>query len=113
MTANTPQTKKAKGSRLEKKFASLIRQKGLDKNAKRQLMSGASYLKGDIYTTLPYSIECKNTEKHKIWEEWNQAVEQCPLGKDPVLVISGNYRPILVTMEANDWLNLVKEAKND
>jgi len=104
-----PAGKKKKGARLERKLASLIRQKGLDKDAKRMPLSGAfDHLKSDIYTRLPYSFECKNQERVKLWEWWAQAKEQAKLAEKPVLVISGNYRPILAVVEIDTLLDLLK-----
>jgi hypothetical protein len=104
-----PAGKRQKGSRLERKFAQLIRMKGLDSNAKRMVLSGADWaLKSDIYTALPFHFECKNQEKVKLWEWWEQARNQTNY-KPPVLVVSGNYRPILCILDANDFLNLIKQ----
>ena len=106
------QGKKHKGSRLERKVASLIRQKGLDKDCKRMVLSGADWaFRGDILTKLPYMIECKNNERHNIWKEWDQAKDQEKPMKPAVLCISGNYRPILAVMEIDTFLNLVKEVE--
>ena len=101
--------RKAKGSRLERKVASLIRAKGLDSNCKRMPLSGGfSHLPGDIYTNLPYAFECKNTERHRIWEEWAQAQSQASISEKPILVISGNHRPILAVLDISDLLNLLQ-----
>ena len=56
----TSKSKKAKGSRFEQFIAEQIRESGLDLNARRQPLSGAGYDKGDIKTTIPFTIECKN-----------------------------------------------------
>jgi len=114
MKANTTASKKAKGSRLERRVAQLIRQKGLDKGASRMPLSGAFWsLPGDVYTKLAVTFECKNTERHKIWQEWSQAVSQKRLATDPVLVISGNNRPILAVMDIDYYLNLLLEVKQN
>lgn len=111
MIAKTHKSKKAKGRRLELKVASLIREAGLDKNASRMPLSGAFWaLPGDIKTNLPLTIECKNTERHRIWKEWEEAVNRnCP-SNDPVLVISGNNRPILAVIDINFLLILLRAA---
>lgn len=100
----------AKGKRLENKIASLWRSKigGL---AMRTPGSGnGTKFKEDVYTQY-YSIECKNQEKVKLWEWWEQTVSEKHLAKPPVLAVSGNFRPILVVMSVDDWLDLVHEAK--
>ena len=90
-------------------MAQLIRHKGLDDNAQRMPLSGAwSHLPTDIYTSLPYSFECKNQEKVKLWEWWEQARGQARMGKPPVLIISGNFRPMLAVMDVELLLNFLK-----
>ena len=101
-----PASAKQKGSRLERRCASDLRSKGLDKNAKRMPLSGGfSHLKGDIYTSLPVHFECKNQERVQFWKFWEQCEQQCPMAQTPILVISGNYRPIRVVMRWEDYLN--------
>jgi hypothetical protein len=94
MTANTPASKKQKGTRLEKEVAKRITEVlgeyGI--KAKRMPMSGAiEGFKSDIFINLPVSIECKNSEKWTIPEWWDQASSQAGLGKMPILVMSRNY----------------------
>lgn len=105
-------SKRAKGKRLEAKVAELIREKGLDDNAKRMPGSGAfEGFKTDIYTKLPYSWEIKNQETVKLWEWWKQARDQSTIAKPPVLCVGGNYRPILVVMDLNTFLEKLLECK--
>lgn len=99
----------AKGKRLENQIAGLMRSK-LKDMAIRQSGSGSGARKGDIYNRY-FSLECKNQEKVKLWEWWDQTKSQVQFNKPAALAISGNYRPILIVMEINDWLDLVKEAK--
>ena len=67
---------------------------------------------GDILTDLPLHIECKNQERITFWKFWAQASEQCPLGQDPVLVISANNRPIVAVVDIDFLLNLLKTEKD-
>jgi hypothetical protein len=91
----------------------LIRRKGLDPDAKRMPLSGAfSHLPGDIYTRLPYHFEAKNQERVRFWEWWEQARSQCPGGHQPVLVISGAFRPTLAVVDIDLLLNLLKIEKD-
>jgi len=114
MKANKTSSKKAKGSRLEKLVASEIRRKGIDKEARRMILSGASYLKGDVWCpNIPYQFECKNNERHNIWKEWEQTEDQCQMNSKPILVISGNYRPALCVLKLDDLLNLIKIEKEN
>lgn len=123
MKANTFRSRKAKGTRLEHKVAALIREKGLDEGAKRMIGSGAfSGWSTDLFTKLPYSFEIKNQETVSLWKWWTQAKDQSTIAKPPVLVIGGNFRPILAAMDINTFLEmlltikqleeLLEEAKN-
>lgn len=104
--AKTTASKKAKGSRLENKVAGLYRHYGLFPNAKRQLLSGGGYLKGDIYKGVDdwACDECKCHENIAIPEWWGQTKVQCGINQEPVLHISSNRRPIVTV-----WL--AKTAK--
>lgn len=105
VTANTPASRKAKGSRLERKVAELIRRKKLDPKAQRMPLSGAwSHLPADIYTSLDIHIECKNQERVKLWEWWNKIRDK----RNPILCISGNHRPILAVVDVEYLLDLLK-----
>ena len=104
------QGKRQKGSRLERKVAELIRRFDLDKNAKRMVLSGGDWaFRGDINTILPFTFECKSQEKMKFWEWWQQAEDQAKPMKPPVLVHSSNYRPIIVSMKIETFLDILKE----
>ena len=104
-----PQSARAKGKRLEREIASLIRRKGLDEKASRMPLSGAdSMWKGDIRTRLPYSFEAKNQERIQLWDWWDQTRAQCPGGHQPILCISGNFRPILAVIDIDLLLNLLR-----
>jgi len=105
--------KKKKGKRLERKVAQLLRSSGLDPKARPSFQSGAQWAwKSDIYTSIPFSIECKNAERIRLWDFWEQAESQRKSYKPPVLMISSNFRPILATMKFEDWLSLVKELQD-
>ena len=99
----------AKGRSLELSVAAQIRRKGLDRGAKRMHRSGGiDHRKGDVFTSLPYSIECKAQERVQLWDWWNQARDQARLGRPPVLVIGGDNRPVLAVVDVNTLLDLLK-----
>ena len=103
---------KAKGTRLEKEIARKLRDNDLDKDAKRMILSGASYLKGDIYTNLPITIEAKNQEKWKLYEWYIQAVaENTASGKIPMVVCSRNREDIYAFLSFDDLIFLMQLAK--
>lgn len=107
-----PAGKKRKGKRLEHKFAKMIRRKGLDPKAKRMVLSGGDWaFPSDIYTNLPFMFECKNQERVSFWAWWDQAKAQEKIHKPAILVFSGNYRPVMVAMEGDTFLNLLLELK--
>jgi len=101
-----PQSARQKGKRLERKVAKLIREK-LGIKAYRTPLSGAAEgFKGDIWVEgLPFYWECKNRERINIWQEWQKIRDY----KNPILVISGNFRPILVVMDIELFLEILKK----
>ena len=103
--------KKQKGARLENKVVKIFKRSGLVENAKRSFQSGAHWSwKSDIYAPgLNFQIECKNQERIRIWDWWDQAESQRKAYKPPVLMLTSNHRPILAVMNIEDWVNLVKE----
>lgn len=110
-----PAGKKKKGARLENKVVKELVRSGLVPKAKRSFQSGAHWSwKSDIYAPgLNYMIECKNQERIRLWDFWEQASSQRKPYAPPVLMVSSNFRPILVVMDLNDWINLVKEAREN
>ena len=59
----------------------------------------------------PFSIECKNQESLNVWRAWEQASENS--GKyDPILVIKKNNVKPLVVVDAEYFVNLIKESDN-
>jgi len=101
---------RAKGRRGETAFAKLLREKGIDKNARRMPMSGAlSHFKTDIYTTVPWAVEVKTQERVSLWQWWDQTVEQATPPKNPLLVVGANHRPQLCVLRVEDWADLVRD----
>ena len=113
MTANTAATRKAKGSRAEKKVAERYRHYKVDETAQRMPLSGAmSHFKGDIHKRNDYDWvdEVKNHETVKLGEFWQQAVEQTSGGlRTPVLHVTGNWRPIVTVIRKEDFDALAGE----
>lgn len=112
--ATTPGSKKAKGNRLEKEIAKLYRRKLFPK-AQRMPMSGAMPSnKGDIFKGVydEWMDECKNQEKVKLWEWWEQAKDQCGHYQKPLLHISRNYAENLTVMRTEDYIELRETIKD-
>ena len=115
MTAHTSASKKAKGSRLEREVATAYRHYQIDEKATRMPMSGAmTHFRGDIWKPNDYEYldECKNSEKVKLWEWWNQTKEQASGARIPILHISRNDSPVLTVMAMETYMNLRKEIKD-
>ena len=60
----------------------------------------------------PYSVECKNQEKINIWESYKQADSNSKV-YEPVVVLKRNNHKPLVLVDAEYFVNLHKEKKND
>jgi hypothetical protein len=107
-----PQSKKAKGSRLERNWAELLRGYGLDKMARRMPLSGAfdtPSMKADIFTSLPIHFEVKNQENWSPLEYWKQANEMCG-SRIPVVVMSRNREQIYCFLLGSDFLRILQNA---
>lgn len=57
-------------------IAGLIRESGLDSDARRQPMSGGGFLKGDIHSSIPFTIEVKNQKRVSILDWIDQSKRQ-------------------------------------
>ena len=93
MTINS----KKKGDRFERDVAKQLNKK-FNTNVRRTPMSGGmDNFKGDIIDINPDSIlfdyhwECKNQEKLNIWKALEQARNDKPMGKTPVVVFTKNF----------------------
>jgi hypothetical protein len=108
-----PRSAKAKGSRLEREWAELLRGYGIDKTAKRMPLSGAfndSRMKADILTRLPIHFELKNQENWSPLEYYKQASGVCG-EKMPIIVMSRNREQIYAFLLGSDLLNLIYYAQ--
>lgn len=105
--------RRQKGGRLERKIVKELVRSGLVPTAKRSFQSGAHWSwKSDIYAPgLNYSIEAKNQERVSLWSFWEQAESQRKPYSPPVLMVSGNHRPILAVMDLKDWISVQLELK--
>lgn len=97
---------KRKGSRGERLWVDELRkiydsQSSKDK-VKRVPMSGASWMKGDVVDLNDYDslYEVKNCEQLTIPTWWKQAVREAGSDRTPILVVTQNFRPFYVFMQA-------------
>ena len=108
---------KAKGRRLQQKFMQLLIEK-LDIDSEdiesRSMGAGGEDLimSKAARTKFPYSIECKNQEKLNIWSAWEQANSNRGI-YEPLVVIKRNGTAPLVVLDAENFLDYVKEFNDD
>jgi len=113
MTLNS----KKKGDRFERDVAKQLNKK-FNTNVRRTPMSGGMSIKGDIIDINPDSIlfdyhwECKNQEKLNIWKALEQARNDKPMGKTPVVVFRKNFEKDYACLEFEDFMNLLKTIQD-
>jgi len=111
------QSRKAKGRRLQQQFMQLLIEK-LDIDPEdiesRAMGSGGEDLimSKAARTKFPYSIECKNQESLNIWKAWEQANGNKGL-YEPLVVIKKNGVKPLVVLDAENFLDMIKEFNNE
>ena len=97
---------KQKGNRFERWVASFFRDHGY--NCRRgQQYSGANG-DADVVGAPGIHIECKAVERLNLYDAMAQAVRD---GKEliPVVIHKKNHHKVLVTMHADDWIELYKQ----
>ncbi len=111
------QSRKAKGRRLQQQFMQLLIEKldidpediesrSMGAHGEDLIMSKAARNK------FPYSIECKNQERMNIWSAWEQANENKGLYEPLVVIKKNGVRP-LVVLDAENFLDMIKEFNNE
>jgi len=112
-----PNSKQAKGKRLERFICSQIEEAGLGK-AIRTPGSGSGKIKSDIFSNLDFTIEAKNWNKIKILDWIDQAKEEAKRGnyyKDKWAVVFNDFRikpeftNLYVVIDFWQWLELLKK----
>ena len=111
------QSAKAKGRRLQQKFREMLIEKldihpediesrSMGAGGEDLIMSRAAREK------FPFSIECKNQEKLNIWAAWEQCRGNAQMYQ-PLCLIKKNGTTPLVVLEADVFLDYVKEFNDD
>ena len=113
---------KAKGNEYENRIAKVFSEWwGL--TFRRTPASGGLDWPGDIIlpegawqSKFPFCIECKNSQawslkniftgKGKIWEYWEQSMNETPAGYYPILIFTKNFHRDYFMMKKEDWDNL-------
>ena len=111
------QSRKAKGRRLQQKFMQLLIEKlDIDPEDIESRSMGAGgedlIMSKAARNKFPYSVECKNQEKLNIWSAWDQANSNRGI-YEPIVVIKRNGVPPLVVLEAENFLDYVKEFNDN
>ena len=57
---------------------------------------------------IPYSFECKNTEKLNLWKAIKQCEDNCETRK-PVVIIKRNRSKVYAVIELDNFLKIIKE----
>jgi len=57
---------------------------------------------------IPYSFECKNTERLNLWQSLSQCEGNCQ-DRTPVLIIKRNRSKVYAVIEFDDFTKLIKE----
>ena len=111
------QSRKAKGRRLQQKFMQLLIEKlDIDPEDIESRSMGAGgedlIMSKAARDKFPYSIECKNQERLNIWQAWEQTNNNKGI-YEPMLVIKKNGTSPLVVLNADNFLEYVKEFNNE
>jgi len=111
------QSRKAKGRRLQQQFRELLIEKlGIDPEDIESRSMGAGgedlIMSKAARHKFPYSIECKNQESLNIWKAWEQANGNKGM-YEPLVVIKKNGVKPLVVLDAENFLEMIKEFNND
>ena len=111
------QSRKAKGRRLQQQFRDLLIEKlDIDPEDIESRSMGAGgedlIMSKAARTKFPYSIECKNQEKLNIWAAWEQANGNKGIYEPLVVIKKNGVRP-LVVLDAENFLDMIKEFNND
>ena len=57
---------------------------------------------------IPYSFECKNTERLNLWGSLKQCEDNCE-GREPVLIIKRNRSEVYAVLKIDAFLDNIKE----
>jgi len=111
------QSRKAKGRRLQQQFMQLLIEKlDIDPEDIESRSMGAGgedlIMSKAARNKFPYSIECKNQEKLNIWAAWEQANGNKGLYEPLVVIKKNGVRP-LVLLDAENFLDMIKEFNNE
>lgn len=109
-----PRSAKSKGRKLQKEVQEkLLRlfEDRLEPDDIRVAIMGQSgediILSPAARKLLPYSFECKNTEKLNIWSAIEQSQDNCKEGLTPVVAFRRNHTKPYIAIELEHFLELI------
>ena len=111
------QSRKAKGRRLQNQFMQLLIEKlDIDPEDIESRSMGAGgedlIMSKAARNKFPYSVECKNQERMNIWQAWEQANNNKGI-YEPLVVIKKNGVKPLVVLDAENFLDMIKEFNSE
>lgn len=112
MTANTPQSRKAKGRNLQKwtreKLIEILDVDPEDIESRSMGSGGEDLIIAKAARELfPFSVECKNTQRIQIWSAYEQAKANSG-NYEPIVVFKKNHSKPLVALDAEEFFQLLK-----
>ena len=111
------QSRKAKARRLQQKFMQLLIEKlDIDPEDIESRSMGARgedlIMSKAARNKFPFSVECKNQERMNIWSAWEQANDNRGI-YEPLVVIKKNGVSPLVVVDAENFLEIIKEKNSE
>ena len=102
---------KQKGSAGERELASKLREYGFTARRTQQFCGAAGDSDVECSELHQFHIEVKRVEKLNVDNAMDQSLRDCH-ERVPTVMHRRNHKPWLVTMFLEDWIALVKNAKN-
>ena len=100
---------KAKGSAAERELIKILQSHGYDSKRNDQRYVGG--MENPDVTLPGVHIECKRTEKLRVYDAMAQAIHDSNGKALPVVMTRKNHSPWLVIMRLDDWIELYRELE--
>lgn len=99
-----------KGAAFERKLANMLKERGYDSRRGCQY-SGANG-DADVVGLPGIHIEAKAVEKLNLYDAMEQSKRDAREGELPAVFHKKNRKPVLVTMEFDDWMKIYEGGRN-
>ena len=60
---------------------------------------------------LPYSVECKSLAKVAAYKYLDQAISNCPVGAEPLVVIKADRHSPILIIDAEHFFSIIRRLK--